>query len=101
LRFPAGKAVGIVPVIAIEEWLAAAAVAKAIAAGLVDVKVTDRTSAGEGAADMVSDSAIAAEPTSSMPTEAAADAIPSKAASTPAAASASKRIIGDACTSEG
>jgi hypothetical protein len=76
LRFPAVESVGIIPVLAIEEWRADAAqlvaVAKTVTARLAGVKVPAHATAGEvahvapckAAADMVSASAIAAEATS-------------------------------------
>jgi hypothetical protein len=107
LRFPAVEAVGIIPVLAIEEWRADAAqlvaVAKTVTARLAGVKVPAHATAGEAAhvapckaaADMVSASAMTAE------AAAAEAATTMAAASHAAAAAASKRIIGDARASEG
>jgi hypothetical protein len=103
---------GIIPVVAIEEWRADAA--QLVVVAKAGVKVTAHATPGEAAhvapckaaADMVSASAKASEATSAMTSEAAAAeaattmAAPSKAA-TSAAAAASKRIIGDARASEG
>jgi hypothetical protein len=99
--------VGIIPVLAIEEWRADAAqlvaVAKTVTARLAGVKVPAHATAGEAAhvapckaaADMVSASAMTAE------AAAAEAATTMAAASHAAAAAASKRIIGDARASEG
>jgi hypothetical protein len=95
LRFPAVGSIGIVTVVAIEEWAnAAKSVVKAIT--------------GKAAADMAS--AIAAEAATEMAAfsakAAAAEAATAMTATAEATAhaataAASKRIIGDACASEG
>jgi hypothetical protein len=92
LRFPAVESVGIIPVVAIEEWRADAtqlvAVAKAVTARLAGVNVTAHATAGEAA--HVAPCKAATSRAASAP-----------AAKATAAASASKRIIGDARASEG